>query len=117
LDAIFASGNAEVGDGGEIATGGGEDVTTIGLGVDGGILRIKSFNDNLSLLRIEEGNLDGFFTVRFCDFRHSHQEKNLTLVADHAAVKNTDDLKIRAGGLYIAGADQRVLGVATDIGS
>jgi hypothetical protein len=106
-----------VGDGGEVPTGGGEDVTTIGLGVDGGILRIEILDYNLSLLGIEEGNLDGVFTVRFGDFRHAHQEKNFALVADHAAVKNADDLKIRAGGLDIAGADQRVLRVATDIGA
>ena len=106
-----------MGDGGEVATGGGEDVTTVGLGVDGGILGIKSFNNNLSLLGIEEGNLDGVFTVRFGDFRHAHQEKNLFLVADHAAVKNANDLKIRAGRLDIFGPDEGVLRVATDVGA
>jgi hypothetical protein len=61
--------------------------------------------------------LDGVFSVRFCDFRHAHEEKNLVLVADHATVKNADNLKIGAGRLDIFGPDEGVLRVATDVGA
>ena len=61
--------------------------------------------------------MDGVLRVRFGDFRHAHEEKNLVLVTDHAAVKNADNLKIGAGRLDIFGSDEGILRVATDVGA